>query len=62
MTGIVAWVDHRHFEPIVRIDDAKKGLITTLFSPSTSTHDAKVVKQIMDLYAGGCSLSRGPSK
>jgi hypothetical protein len=61
-TGIVAWVDHRHFEPIVRVDDAKKGLITTLFSPSTSAADAKVVKQIMDLYAGGCPMVRGRSK
>jgi hypothetical protein len=62
MTGIVAWVNHSHFEPIVRIDDASKGLITTLFSPSTSATDAKVVKQIMDLYDSGCPLVRGRSK
>lgn len=55
-TGIVAWVDHRHFEPIVRIDDAEKGIITTLFSPSTSKEDAKIVRKIMDKYSKGCAI------
>jgi len=55
-TGIIAWVDRRHFEPIVRIDDASEGLITTLFEPRKSSQDAALVTSIMETYAAGCNL------
>lgn len=55
-TGLVAWVDHRHFEPIVRVDDAAEGLITTLFEPAHSEEDADLVEQVMKTYAKGCAI------
>ena len=61
-TGIVAWVDHRHFEPIVRIDDAERGLITTLFEPAKSERDAQLVQRIMDTYASACALPPSPQR
>lgn len=55
-TGIIAWVDRRHFEPIVRIDSADDGLITTLFEPAADAADADLVEQVMGTYAESCSL------
>jgi hypothetical protein len=54
-TGLIAWIEHRHFEPIIRIDDVneKEGKITTLFS----THeDKEVVYKIMSEYVQGCKI------
>lgn len=55
-TGIVAWVGHRHFEPIVRVDDAENGIITTLFEPAENEEDAKIVQAIMKTYKESCDL------
>lgn len=55
-TGIVAWVGRKHFEPIVRIDDAKNGIITTLFEPSKSKADKALVLDFMRTYAEECAL------
>ena len=55
-TGIVAWVKRQHFEPIVRIDDAESGLITTVFEPETNENDAKLIKQFMETYVDSCNL------
>ena len=55
VTGIIAWVEHRHFEPIVRIDSLndKEGQITTLFSTKEDKH---TVYKIMTEYVQGCSV------
>ena len=55
-TAIVAWVNHSHFEPIVKIDDADKGLITTIFDPLESKEDSKVVEAIMSNYKKECKI------
>jgi hypothetical protein len=55
-TGIIAWVDRRHFEPIVRVDSADEGLITTLFEPADDPVDAELVEQVMGTYAESCAL------
>jgi hypothetical protein len=55
-TGIVAWVGHRHFEPIIRVDDAENGIITTLFEPSENKEDESVVQAIMNTYKRSCDL------
>lgn len=55
-TGLIAWVERRHFEPIVRIDSADEGLITTLFEPAADPADAELVEQIMGTYADSCAL------
>ena len=54
-TGIVAWIQHRHFEPIVRVDELneKTGIITTLFDTET---DKTAVYTIMAEYVKGCSV------
>jgi len=51
--GLIAWVNKSHFEPIVRIDDAETGQITTLFD---KTHDAEFIKHLMSIYNKGCRL------
>jgi len=56
-TGIVAWVNHMHFEPIVRIDDAEKGIITTLFEPSKSKEDEEAVRSFMKFYNKQCKIN-----
>ena len=56
-TGIVAWINHAHFEPIVRIDNPKTGEITTLFEPSKSKEDEKFVRMLMGRYASGCKIN-----
>lgn len=55
-TGIVAWVNHMHFEPIVRIDDAENGVITTLFEPSKNKQDEETVRSFMRHYAKQCNI------
>lgn len=55
-TGIVAWVKRQHFEPIVRIDDAETGLITTIFEPEKDEKDAKLIKNFMKTYVDSCNL------
>jgi hypothetical protein len=51
--GIIAWVNKSHFEPIVRIDDEKTGLITTLFHHK---EDKEFIKHVMSIYERGCKL------
>ena len=55
-TGIVAWVNKKHFEPIIRIDDANEGIITTLFEPKKDEKDKKLVKDFMATYRESCAL------
>lgn len=54
-TGIVAWVEHRHFEPIIRIDSVNdtEGLITTLFN---TKEDKETIFRIMSEYVDGCKI------
>ena len=56
-TGIVAWVNHMHFEPVVRIDDAEKGIITTLFEPKKSKEDEDAVRTFMNFYTKQCKIN-----
>jgi hypothetical protein len=55
-TGIIAWVGHSHFEPIVRVDSAERGQLTTIFEPQDNPQDAELVAALMETYATGCSL------
>lgn len=55
-TGIVAWVNHSHFEPIIRIDDAEKGIITTLFEPNKYKEDDNAVRAFMKYYLKQCKI------
>jgi len=56
-TGLIAWVGNRdHFEPIVRIDDADSGIITTCFEPLKSELDKKIVNEIMKQYFQSCKI------
>ena len=55
-TAIFAWISHSHFEPIVRIDDAQTGQLTTLFEPSKSERDAETVRAVMERYDSGCKI------
>jgi hypothetical protein len=54
-TGIVAWIDKTHFEPIVRIDNATTGKITTLFDPR-SAEDALFLTHFMTVYRRECKV------
>lgn len=55
-TGIVAWVGRKHFEPVVRVDSAEHGIITTLFEPDDNKEDAHLVSELMKNYSESCSL------
>jgi hypothetical protein len=55
-TGLIAWVGRSHFEPIIRIDDAEEGLITTIFEPHKNEQDANLVESIMDKYFKSCEI------
>lgn len=55
-TGIIAWVKHSHFEPVVRIDDAENGIITTLFEPENNEEDSELVNFLMNTYSSSCDL------
>jgi hypothetical protein len=55
-TGIIAWVSKQHFEPIVRVDDALKGEITTLFEPGKNNQDKKLISEFMKTYSDSCNL------
>jgi hypothetical protein len=52
-TGVVAWIEHRHFEPIIKINKVgeTEGQITTLFRGDTDKH---VIYSIMSEYVQGC--------
>jgi|688.fasta_scaffold12235_15 hypothetical protein len=54
-TGIIAWIDRSHFEPIVRIDSTRTGEITTLFNPSIEK-DASFLLHFMTTYKKECNL------
>lgn len=54
-TGIIAWIDRSHFEPIIRIDNQKTGEITTLFDPN-SEKDAPFLLHFMSTYKRECNL------
>ena len=54
--GIVAWVNKSHFEPFVRIDNASKGIITTLFEPSKSEQDKNFVEALVENYMSSCKI------
>lgn len=53
--GIVAWVGKVHFEPIVRIDNADEGRITTLFDPSIKK-DADFIHGLVSNYIEKCDV------
>jgi hypothetical protein len=54
-TGLIAWVNRRHFEPIVRIDDQDEGILTTLFEPDNK-EDLELINTIMREYVESCNL------
>ena len=54
-TGIIAWIDKSHFEPIVRIDNSETGEITGLFDPSVEK-DAAFLQHFMTMYKKECNL------
>ena len=54
-TGIIAWIDRSHFEPIVRIDSVKTGEITALFDPNLE-RDANFLLHFMKTYKKECNL------
>jgi hypothetical protein len=54
-TGIIAWIDRSHFEPIVRIDSNKTGEITALFDPNLE-RDAHFLLHFMNTYKKECNL------
>jgi hypothetical protein len=55
-TGIVAWVNRKHFEPIIRVDNASDGVITTLFEPCDDAKDRNLVRDFMKTYANECAI------
>jgi len=52
-TALIAWVGRRHFEPIVRVDNAEEGLLTTVFDPK---EDSELINSIMGTYKDECRL------
>lgn len=54
-TGIVAWINNTHFEPIVRVEDSLTGEITTLFDPSIPK-DASFIQSLMKKYQRDCRI------
>lgn len=57
-TVVIAWVGHKHFEPIVRITSVDgKGVHTRgLFLPASNKQDKATVKTLMERYMGQCDL------
>lgn len=54
-TGIIAWIERSHFEPIVRIDNKSTGEITTLFDPE-NPKDSEFLLHFMSTYKQECNL------
>lgn len=56
-TGVIAWVNKMHFEPIVRLEevDADGGAaVRGLFTPATDAQDAAMVTHLMTAYTAQC--------
>ena len=54
-TGMLLWVNHSHFEPVVRVHDAEAGELQFIFDPRDEA-DAAVVRALMARYAAQCDL------
>ena len=54
-TGIIAWIDKSHFEPIVRIDNAETGELTTMFNP-VDPKDCNLLLHFMSTYKNECRV------
>lgn len=53
--GIVVWVLRGHFQPVVRVDDAAAGRLTTLFDPAASADDRALVDAILTRWEAACT-------
>ena len=61
-TMVVAWVSRSHFEPIVKIINAKEGRLRTMFNPAISRADYDTVKYIMTRLSSDCALNSKAAK
>jgi hypothetical protein len=61
-TMVIAWVEHSHFEPVVRVYPNRRNTratttrIRTLFTPSNA-QDARMIQHLVNRYMSACAIT-----
>lgn len=59
-TIVIAWIQHKHFEPIVRVTgkstDGKKGRFRGVLLPQTNADDAEALRALLNSYYFQCAI------